>query len=66
MSSLRKPDIRVLAAILKRMKNDQISSEDVAQFWDGNADRWATDVRAGWDAYREYYNNPAFLELSET
>jgi hypothetical protein len=28
----------------------KMSGDEVAQFWDGNADRRAADVRAGWDA----------------
>ena len=37
------------------------SDEDVARYWDQNADLWSDHVRRGWDAYREHYNNPAFL-----
>jgi hypothetical protein len=39
----------------------EMSPEEVPQFCDANAEPWAADVRAGWDAYREHYNNPAFL-----
>jgi SAM-dependent methyltransferase len=46
------------------MKRYRMPSEEVARLWDQNADRWATDVRAGSDAYREHYNNPAFLEFT--
>jgi SAM-dependent methyltransferase len=40
-----------------------LSEREVAQAWDGNADSWAEQVRRGGDAYREHYNNPAFLEF---
>jgi ubiquinone/menaquinone biosynthesis C-methylase UbiE len=45
------------------MKKHEISPDEVARLWDANAAHWAGDVRAGWDAYREHYNNPAFLEF---
>jgi SAM-dependent methyltransferase len=40
-----------------------LSEREVARAWDGNADSWAEQVRSGGDAYREHYNNPAFLEF---
>jgi len=40
------------------MDNDRIAS-----FWDENAPDWIEAVRAGWDAYREYVNNPAFFGM---
>ena len=40
-----------------------LSEAEVARAWDQNADLWAEQVRKGWDTYREYYNNPAFLEF---
>jgi ubiquinone/menaquinone biosynthesis C-methylase UbiE len=36
---------------------------EVARCWDGNAEVWARHVRAGYDTYRDLYNNPAFLDL---
>ncbi|HYA36283.1 MAG TPA: class I SAM-dependent methyltransferase [Candidatus Binataceae bacterium] len=45
------------------MKLEEMPASEVARYWDENAERWAADVRAGWDAYREYYNNPAFFEF---
>ncbi len=36
----------------------------VAEQWDGNADRWARQVRAGGDLYRELFNNPSFFEFA--
>ena len=33
----------------------------VAAYWDRNAGRWAEEVRAGYDRYRELYTFPAFL-----
>lgn len=41
----------------------KISEEEVARYWNKNADLWTEHVRKGWDAYREYYNNPAFLKF---
>lgn len=38
-----------------------IPEPEVAKYWDDNANVWADHVRKGWDAYREYFNNPAFL-----
>lgn len=43
------------------MNRDQLSESDVAQQWNLNADLWTEQVRAGWDIYREHWNNPAFL-----
>ena len=43
------------------MLAEAFSEEDVARYWDQNADLWSDHVRRGWDAYREHYNNPAFL-----
>src|SRR5437660_1867191 len=45
------------------MKNDELPEEEVARFWDRNADIWASDVREGSDVFRDLYNNPAFLEF---
>jgi ubiquinone/menaquinone biosynthesis C-methylase UbiE len=36
---------------------------EVARCWDGNAEVWAKHVRAGYDTYRDLYNNPAFFEF---
>jgi len=35
----------------------------VARFWDENAPDWTGAVRAGYDAYRDRVNNPAFLDM---
>src|SRR5205807_8859147 len=45
------------------MKQDELPEEEVARFWDRNADTWASDVREGSDVFRDLYNNPAFLEF---
>ena len=37
--------------------------DDVARHWDDNAFSWTSQVRAGRDAYREFYNTPAFLKF---
>lgn len=43
---------------------DELLDEDaVARAWDGNAARWADDVQAGFDLYRELYTLPAFLRF---
>ena len=43
------------------MNPSQIPEQEVAQYWDENANLWADHVRKGWDAYREHFNNPAFF-----
>ena len=35
----------------------------VAGCWDGNADQWSQDVRAGLDIYRDRFTFPAFLSF---
>jgi len=45
------------------MKHSETPEEEVARYWDKNADLWANHVRKGWDACREYFNNPAFFEF---
>jgi ubiquinone/menaquinone biosynthesis C-methylase UbiE len=40
-----------------------ITEQEVAHHWNENADVWSDHVRKGWDDYREYLNNPAFLKL---
>lgn len=45
------------------MSDQGITSADVAARWDANADSWADQVRQGRDAYRQLFNNPAFLEF---
>jgi hypothetical protein len=48
---------------LHRRMSDEFSVEDVARYWDGNAEAWAEQVRRGADVAREWLNNPAFLEF---
>ena len=43
--------------------SDEFSVDDVARYWNGNAEAWAEQVRRGADVAREWLNNPAFLEL---
>ena len=45
------------------MSASEFSEEDVARYWDGNANPWADEVRKGYDIARERLNNPAFLEF---
>jgi SAM-dependent methyltransferase len=45
------------------MTRREFSEEEVARYWDQNADLWTDQVRKGWDTYREYFNNPAFLSF---
>lgn len=40
-----------------------MGDKDVAECWDKNAEVWARHVRAGYDKYRDLYNNPAFFEF---
>jgi SAM-dependent methyltransferase len=42
----------------------QIPESQVAAQWDRNAKVWADQVRNGWDIFRAYWNNPAFLEFA--
>jgi len=37
--------------------------EDVAAFWEGNAETWTRQARAGYDVYRDALNTPAFLAM---
>jgi ubiquinone/menaquinone biosynthesis C-methylase UbiE len=37
--------------------------EEAGRFWNGNADTWTKLARAGYDAYRDYLNTPAFLNM---
>jgi SAM-dependent methyltransferase len=41
-----------------------MSVREVSEQWDRNADLWAEQVRAGFDRYRELYNNPAFFAFA--
>ncbi|HUO05914.1 MAG TPA: class I SAM-dependent methyltransferase [Candidatus Binataceae bacterium] len=45
-----------------KVDND-FSESGVASAWDQNAESWIPRVRAGYDVYREYFNNPAILEF---
>jgi hypothetical protein len=45
------------------MNHSQIPEQEVARYWDDNANLWTDHVRKGWDAHREYFNNPAFFEF---
>jgi len=36
---------------------------EVGRYWDENAPDWTMGVRGGYDVYRDYVNNPAFLEM---
>ena len=37
--------------------------QDVAAYWEGNAETWTRQTRAGYDVYRDILNTPAFLEM---
>jgi SAM-dependent methyltransferase len=41
--------------------NTMRTDVEVGRAWDENADLWIRHVRAGWDRYREEFNNPMFL-----
>ncbi|HHX39970.1 MAG TPA: class I SAM-dependent methyltransferase [Armatimonadetes bacterium] len=36
---------------------------EAGRYWDGNADAWTRLAHAGYDAYRDHLNTPAFLEM---
>lgn len=40
-----------------------MDDREVARYWDENAPEWTEAVRAGFDVYRDYVNNPAFFDL---
>ena len=44
-------------------KRSGLTEKGVTRYWDGNADLWTDHVRRGWDTYREYLNNPAFMRF---
>lgn len=37
--------------------------DKAARYWEGNADLWTQQVRAGFDIYRDKLNTPAFLAM---
>lgn len=45
------------------MKRNRFTDAEVARYWNRNADSWTEQVRKGWDAYREHFNNPFFLKF---
>ena len=48
---------------LKNELTNMNSTDEVADAWDANAEVWSRHVRAGYDTFRLYYNNPAFFAL---
>lgn len=40
-----------------------MDDREVARYWDENAPDWTMGVRCGYDVYRDYVSNPAFLEM---
>ncbi len=40
-----------------------MKTEDVARYWEGNAEAWTRQARAGYDVYRDALNTPAFLDM---
>lgn len=40
-----------------------MNSVEVAAFWEGNAETWTRQARAGYDVYRDALNTPAFLAM---
>jgi SAM-dependent methyltransferase len=43
--------------------SDAFSDDEVARYWNDNADAWAEQVRRGADVAREWLNNPAFFDF---
>ena len=37
--------------------------ERAAAYWEGNAETWTRQSRAGYDVYRDHVNTPGFLAL---
>lgn len=47
---------------MERISDNAMRTDaEVARAWDDNAAQWVRHVRAGWDRYREDFNNPMFL-----
>ncbi|PLP58940.1 hypothetical protein CYK37_13970 [Mesorhizobium loti] len=40
-----------------------MDEQEVARYWEGNAETWTRHVRTGYDVYRDALNTPAFLAL---
>jgi len=47
----------------RTLESMEFSEQEVARYWDQNADSWTDQVRKGWDVYRDCYNTPALLRL---
>lgn len=45
------------------MTPTEFNDQDVARYWDGNANTWTRQVRSKHDVYREHFNNPAFFRF---
>ncbi len=45
------------------MDKFEYTMEEIASLWNDNADYWTQQVRAGWDVYRDHFNNPAFFSF---
>jgi len=41
-----------------------MQEEEVAKLWNNNAEQWAEHIRAGFDVYRDWFNNPAFADFA--
>jgi ubiquinone/menaquinone biosynthesis C-methylase UbiE len=54
----KRPDDR------KQARSEPVFTDyDVARYWDKNADIWTQQVRDAADAFREHFNNPAFIKF---
>ncbi|MCF7686875.1 MAG: class I SAM-dependent methyltransferase [Cephaloticoccus sp.] len=40
-----------------------MNHQEVAQYWNGNAEAWTQLARAGYDVYRDHFNTPAFFQM---
>lgn len=40
-----------------------VNDEEIARYWNANADAWTELARAGYDVYRDRLNTPAFLAM---
>lgn len=40
-----------------------MKSDEVGRYWEGNAETWTRQSRAGFDVYRDLLNTPAFLDI---
>jgi len=56
-------EVTIMSPRESQQRPTNISDSEVARYWDKNADLWTEQVRINRDAFREVFNNPAFLKF---